>query len=95
MHINPTTTPIDNFHNPTLLIKVVTACSPNSNYFAIRPQCRSAGTIYGSTGEQNQFYARARSAKKADFVPCILILPYAAGHCTPFSFIVVQECDAV
>ena len=37
MHINPTTPPIDNFHNPTLLIKVVTACSPKSNYFAIRP----------------------------------------------------------
>ena len=25
------------FHNQTLLIKVVTACSPKSNYFAIRP----------------------------------------------------------
>ena len=30
MHINPTTTPIDNFHNQTLLTKVVTACSPKA-----------------------------------------------------------------
>jgi len=29
------------------------------------------------------------AAKKADLVPCIFILPYAAGHCTSFSFIVV------
>jgi len=29
------------------------------------------------------------AAKKADLVPCIFILPYAAGHCTSFSFFVV------
>ena len=34
------------------------------------------------------------AAKKADLVPCISILPYAEGYCTPFSFIVVQECNA-
>ena len=38
---------------------------PNSVYFAIRPCCLWAGTICGSTGEQNQFYARARSGKKS------------------------------
>ena len=40
MHINPTATPIDNFHTFALLIiliKVVTACSPINIYFAIRP----------------------------------------------------------
>ena len=33
------------------------------------------------------------AAKKADLVPCIFILPYVAGYCTSFSFIVVQECN--
>jgi len=34
------------------------------------------------------------AAKKPDLVPCTYIIPYAAGYCTTFSFIVVQECNA-
>lgn len=31
---------------------------------------------------------------QADDQSAISILPYAEGYCTPFSFIVVQECNA-
>ncbi len=94
MHINPTTTPIDNFHTPALLTKVVTARSPKAFILLYVLYCRLAGTICGSTGEQNQFHARARSGKKADLAPCIYILPCCLVCCTWFSFIVVHACNA-
>ena len=85
MHINPTTTPIDNFHTPALLTKVVTARSPKAIILLYVLYCRLAGTICGSTGEQNQFHARARSGKKSrscavhlyfTILPCLLHLVF-------------------
>ena len=65
MHINPTTTPIDNFHSPTLPQKLSRRALLKAIILLYVLYCRLAGTICGSTGEQNQFYARAHSGKKS------------------------------
>jgi hypothetical protein len=87
MHINPTTTPVDNFHNKTPL-KVVTARSPKAIHFAIRPHRDNAWF----NGRANTSFMRAlAAAKKAGLVPCMIY--YSVQSVNPHPVFIHRGAD--
>ena len=95
MHINPTTTPIDNFHIPTLLIKVVTTCSQIAFILLYVLAAFGLGQFVVQQESKISFMRALVAAKKADLMPCIYILPCRLTRCTWFSFVSVNSSNAV